>query len=572
MIKHRVLFSSCTIYLISIFPCLALTKTDSDTLIINPITFRTPSPKGWNAQYNTKVNFPIERFSWRKIWMEQTLKCDSMTNADEFDCGSWDYIWDTMIIIPKEDTTEIFKIGSFVTPYGKGIDLGGEKGWKWMYDITDYYPLLSGEVGLISGNNQELLDLKFIFIPGEPTREVLDVKNIFPPGSIKDYPMNDRYSSMYRYGALSADSVLKNTEILLRSDAQGFRIKAIISGHGHSGPDYCCEWTDKMHYYWINGQKKIQWSIWKDCGNNPIYPQGGTWPYDRAGWCPGSKVDEHSFEITDIAEPGSAISIDYKIEPVIDNRESLGFYLMSHQLFSFGPPNFKNNAEIEYVYNPNTSDNTSRMNPSLMGPKILVKNSGEKIIRNIKIIYGLVGNNISVYRWSGHLDFLEKETITLPIPSWEGISDNRQFMIKIESVNGRKDDNQLDSEYFTTVRVPQVLPNYFTVMLETNNLGRASENILIIRDIEEEVLFKLDSLEDSKIYTLPVSLNDGYYEMLFSDSNENGIDKLWWKSNQDSIGISGAIKILDKNNDKVIEFPPDFGQEIRFPFIIGEIP
>ena len=85
------------------------------------------------------------------------------------------------------------------------------------------------------------------------------MKNIFPPGSIKDYPMNDRYSSMYRYGALSADSVLKNTEILLRSDAQGFRIKAIISGHGHSGPDYCCEWTDKMHYYWINGQKKIRY-------------------------------------------------------------------------------------------------------------------------------------------------------------------------------------------------------------------------------------------------------------------------------------------------------------------------
>ena len=245
---------------------------------------------------------------------------------------------------------------------------------------------------------------------------------------------------------------------------------------------------------------------------------------------------------------------------------------MSHQLFSYGPPNFKNNAEIEYVYNPNSSDNTSRINPSLMGPKILVKNSGLRIIRNMKIVYGIMGNNLSTYRWSGVLDFLESEEITLPIPSWSGISDSKKFMIKIQSVNGRKDDNVSDNEYFTIVKIPQVLPNYFTVMLESNNLGRASENTLIIKNIDEKVLFKLDSLEDSKIYTLPVSLNDGYYEMLFSDNNENGIDRLWWKSNKDSIGTSGTIEILDKNNEKVIEFPSDFGQEIRFPFIIGTIP
>ena len=33
---------------------------------------------------------------------------------------------------------------------------------------------------ILIGNNQELLDLKFLFISGTPYREVLDVKNIFP--------------------------------------------------------------------------------------------------------------------------------------------------------------------------------------------------------------------------------------------------------------------------------------------------------------------------------------------------------------------------------------------------------
>ena len=41
-----------------------------DTLTINPITFDTPSPIGWNAQYKTNVSFP-EKNSWRKILMIQ---------------------------------------------------------------------------------------------------------------------------------------------------------------------------------------------------------------------------------------------------------------------------------------------------------------------------------------------------------------------------------------------------------------------------------------------------------------------------------------------------------------------
>ena len=51
--------------------------------------------------------------------MIQTLKCDSSTKADKYDCGEWDYIWDAMLYVPVNDTVEAFKLGSFVTPYGK---------------------------------------------------------------------------------------------------------------------------------------------------------------------------------------------------------------------------------------------------------------------------------------------------------------------------------------------------------------------------------------------------------------------------------------------------------------------
>ena len=180
-----------------------------DTLIINPITFDSPSPgPGWNVQYKAKVSFPIEIQTWSKILMLQTLKCDSSTKADEYDCGAWDYIWDATLIVEKDDRFEKFKLGSFVTPYGKRLKLGENNSWTWSYNITDYAPILNGDLDIIIGNNQELLDLKFLFIEGNPPRDVLDVKNIFPPGTKLDHSLNDKYQSVYRYSALASDSAL----------------------------------------------------------------------------------------------------------------------------------------------------------------------------------------------------------------------------------------------------------------------------------------------------------------------------------------------------------------------------
>ena len=107
------------------------TSSGADTLTLHPITFDTPSPEGWNAQYKSFVQFPETEKQWAKIIMVQTLRCDSLTKGDKYLCGEWDYIWNTFIKVPTDDTTETFSIGSFVTPYGKRLWLGGERGWEW---------------------------------------------------------------------------------------------------------------------------------------------------------------------------------------------------------------------------------------------------------------------------------------------------------------------------------------------------------------------------------------------------------------------------------------------------------
>ena len=59
------------------------------------------------------------------------------------------------------------------------------------------------------------------------------------------------------------------------------------SGHGQAG-----EFTPNISYTAkVNGNLVGGNPIWKDdCGFNAIWPQGGTWIFDRANWCPGEAV------------------------------------------------------------------------------------------------------------------------------------------------------------------------------------------------------------------------------------------------------------------------------------------
>ena len=537
-----------------------------DTLVIQPITFGTPSPEGWLAQYESTLNFPLGDISWYKILMVQTLKCDARTKADKYECGEWDYIWDTMVHVPTNDTIETFKLGSFVTPYGKRLYLGGNQGWEWTYDITDYAPILKGKLDIIVGNNQELLDLKFLFIKGVPSRDVISVENIFPFGYYDSH-----YGYTYTYGALSNNTVLTEKQIVIDPNASGYKLKAIISGHGHEGPHYCCEWVSKSHSYIINGLKMFTWNVWKDCGNNPIYPQGGTWPYDRAGWCPGTKVDEYSFELTNLVNLGDTISIDYEIETMVDESEEKGIFRMSHQLFSYGKPNFKHNVEVVDIISPSSKDEYSRINPTLSNSRIIIRNNGYEDIRRLKIRYGLKDGAKSIYRWHGKLSFLMVQEIFLPVPDWSGLSKNQLFIVEANSPNGRKDEYPIDNIKYSTVDVPIVLPKEFIVWIKTNNLGRARENSYIIRDTKGIIYFQNPFFEDDTDYKMPIKLDSGIYDFIFTDENENGIDLLWWQE-KDSVGTSGILEFNNLDGSSIHRFSPDFGEEIRMNFIVGKIP
>ena len=560
--RHAIQKASVSIQLLTL-SCVFLSAGFSqvwsgDTLKINPITFADPSPIGWNAPYKVKVNFPDDpNIEWSQILMEQTLKCDSSTAGDKFPCGEWDYIWNTFLMVPTGDTVEVFTLGSFVTPYGKRLELGGEKGWDWVYDISEYAPLLVGNRELISGNNQELLNLQFLFIKGKPPRNVLAVENIYPYGD-------------YRYEFLATDSLLKEREIVLSDEASAFRLKAVISGHGHSGPRNCCEWDSKTHTYTLNQGETYRWNVWKDCGNNPIYPQGGTWPFDRAGWCPGTKVDEYEFEITAKVSAGDTLLLDYGIENFKDDGEKDGTFRMSHQLFSYGPPSFKHDASIEAIISPTQEDQFGRMNPSCGNPIIRIGNSGQNPMRKLNIKYGIQGSRKASYTWYGDLEFLESAEVVLPSLTWKKMKSSGIFEVEISLPFGIVDENSLNNSLRSSFNKPESLPSEFVLNIQTNNLERAAENRYSIHDATGLVWYYGDAFADSTTYRFPIKLSRGCYQFVFMDDLEDGISRHWWNRNAapDQVGINGQVQIETINGDTLVTFDPDFGQELLFNFLV----
>ena len=533
----------------------------ADSIVVQVVTWEALSPEGWGAQYHKTVTFPNGDQSWAQILMIQTLKCDSTTAADQFPCGEWDYIWDTMIKVPRADTTETFSLASFVTPYGKRLDLGGERGWEWTYDVTDYAPFLQGFRNIVTGNNQELLDLKFIFIPGTPVREVLSVENIYPYGS-------------YTYAHLADDSLLTEREIVLNPQAVGYSLKARVSGHGHHGPLNCCEWDSKTHTYFINKYEKFRWNVWKDCGNNPIYPQGGTWPFDRAGWCPGTPVDEYDFELTPLVNPGDTILIDYAIEPYSENGEGEGNFRMSHQLFSYGPITHQLDAAVAEIVVPSSKQQHRRRNPSLGHPQIVIRNDGDIPLQSVVIKYGLLKGKKTRFTWFGYLEFGQEERVYLPVPRWKGLRHDQRFVVSLDAPNGRRDENRANDQRLSRVLLPVTLPNRFSISILTNNLGRARESACILTDAGGSAIYQNADFQDSTRTEIPFNLARGYYEFRFTDQMEDGISRHWWyrNSNPEFIGINGEIQFTAQDSTVLQSFPPDFGEEIRFGFWIGRLP
>lgn len=458
------------------------------------------------------------------------------------------------------ELTDQYEIGRFITPYGINLDLG-PSGFTWTYDVTDYAPLLQGNVDLSAGNQQELIDLKFLFIKGTPPRDVLKIDRIW--GEFASYSYKD----------LSDDKKLSAVTIPLLDNAKQFKVKTRLTGHGHQSNNgqypHCCEWKDNTHSFLVNDKTVSTWHIflYDECALNPVYPQGGTWPGSREGWCPGDLVREHEIEITKNIS-GNTVKLDYDISKVPANNQGMGSgnYVVAMDLIEYSDLKFNKDIEINQVITPNKEPYYSRKNPICSNPMVEIKNNGKETVNSIKFKYKVSGGQEFIYNWNGELLSMGKSTISLPIPGssfWIGDA-NKKFEIEAWLEDNKMDDNPETNKFWTYFNLPDLYPETILLNYQTNR--RPGDYTYQVLDINDKVVFSKTDLSPETNYLDTLKLPKGCYTLQLIDPYNEGLS--YWA---DTAQGNGFIRILDIRSKPLKAFNPDCGKGINYSFNLGDI-
>ena len=443
-------------------------------------------------------------------------------------------------------TDSKFELMSFVTPYGLGLDMG-VNGETWTFDMTDYSPILKGDHRMTierGGQWQEDLDIKFLFIVGTPPAEVKDISQIWRI----DYPS---------YTDIISNKFFEPRDIPLDASGEYFKIRSAITGHGQEG-----EFIPRTHYVDIDGgTKEFNWQVWKTCGGNPIYPQGGTWIYDRAGWCPGMATDVQEYDITDMVTPGATVNIDYGI----NTASGTSRYIVNHQLVTYGAANFNLDAAIVDILSPSSKIEYARTSSVCEDPQVIIRNTGKTELTSLVIEYW-VNNSTTpqTFTWSGSLNFMEEEVVSLPSADalWDDLSGTGKdvFNVEVKSPNNGADGYALNNTMSSDFEVPHVFPNSFYIWFKTNSVG--SDNSYTIEDQYGNQIFSKSGLANNTHYRDTFNLAPGCYVLKLIDNSGNGIS--FWANNDGS----GLFQIRKLPSGIVKSFQGDFGNFHTYNFTI----
>jgi len=445
-----------------------------------------------------------------------------------------------------------FELLSLVTPYGNGLDLGKD-GKTFVFDLTDFTPVLRGKKLLtmeMGGEWQEEIDIRFAFIKGTPEREILDISNIWP------------FDRGY-FSEITGNTKFEPREMALPAPAAHYELRLSVTGHEQNG-----EFTPKKHFINAsgNGSRKQQFDVWKECASNPIYPQGGTWLIDRAGWCPGAATDLHRFVITPQVAAGGKVTLDYGVElPALTQAN----YLVSAQVVSYGPYRFKNDLSLEEILRPSTGRvEFERLNPSCSNPIISIRNSGSEILKSCVIQYGKKGGKTWTHNWTGNLNPSATIQVVLPVPeeSYLGNDPTGEFEVTISQPNGQMDENPENNRQTSLYRMVDTYGTNLHFEFKTNGVGADSRYRIV--NSKGEVVIQRTGMAGNTIYREELNLPPGCYTIFVEDQSHDGL-YFWFYSNLGS-GFARLSRKVNTNYATLKNFNPDFGSGFQYDFVIQE--
>lgn len=519
-----------------------------DTVLI------TTDPGGsGHTEYPRWGVFPSSATKYSKVLLRMKFACPNVAGLT---CGEWDYL--NWIYVRRthsvNDTSKNVSLATFITPYGHFWP--NTWNFEWVMDVTDYSPLLHDSVEIeydhtgyeASNDRGWRVTLEFICIEGQPGLEPIRVENL--------------YNGSYCYGCNgnSIENFLTEKTVTAAGEEGVLRFRINQTGHGSDGTG-CGEFCNKLRtVYWDSGFVE-QAPVWRYCGINPLFPQYGTWLYDRANWCPGAPVKPSTYDFVVAGNSTHKLNVD--MEDYIDN--GAGNYMITSQVIHFKPNIYTEDAELYDVIAPSDKDEMLRFNPVCANPKVIIKNNGSNPLTKAEIKYGIQGDYIYTYFWNGYLKTNEKEEVDLPNLFYSQTPSSNTFTAWIDYPNGLPDNYNYNDTARTFAAMPPVHDSTLIVVIKTNK--NPQETTWKIYDSNSNVVDSNNATNYANltVYRDTLHLTDGCYELDINDAGGDGLDFNW--ANGQGVGF---IRLTRINNQVIKSFPADFGSGLRYQFYVGQ--
>jgi hypothetical protein len=548
--------------------------TGDTTIVIAHTNSNLNSPPSNDDEW---VVFPNTSTRYRQVIMKFTLGCGTPN------CSGWDYTVNASLgkkdgtvdatIVSIDTTTndttwsytdhvDFIEVGRLITPYGTYMannSNGYNSSWThpYYYDVTDYVQLLKDSVNVRvhydGWTDAFSAKIEFLFIEGTPSRTVQDVQQIY--NTYIGYPNSAAF-----------ENIASSKSMFIASGTTSAKVLVIMTGHGSQG-----EFDPHSFQINVNGTEVGNRLLWNyNCGVNPIAPQGGTWLFNRANWCPGEKVPVYEFDITPFITPGQYANIDLDFDDfVIGNGESAGYGISAH-LITYSAQQ-DNDVMLEEIIAPNSDKPYLHWNPISTQPKVKIKNTGKLPLTYAEIAYKVVGGQTWYYEWRGNLAPFQSEEVLLPAFSWNGLdTTNCRFTATASWPNNVPDEfeanNTLESSFVHT----PVLDSSFIISFRANN--HPEENWYVVKNEFGDTISFKSGLNASTTYRDTLVMQSGSYtfDMFDYDAGWGCGDGIsFWLNTQNGYETTGQLRFLKLNNQVIKNFSGDFGSNIHYEFTVG---
>lgn len=517
-------------------------------------TVVTDPSKGVRSHLGWGV-FPAPEVPVRKITMLVTLGC-----PDTIRCADWDYS-DRIELVRsggKGGKPLGYEIGRLITPYGGFY--GRTWNFTWEVDVTDFSMILRDSIlvdFMHSGYEPNhdrgwMLTLTFEVITGTPAWVPVSFTEIW----------DDHF--VYGDPEKNIDELLTPESFTAHPEAHFARLRVIQTGHGMDAPDNCAEFCSKYREVWFDGAMIQKRQLWKKCGDNPVYPQAGTWIFDRGNWCPGDLIQPEWFYLR--VEPGHKHTVAMVMEPYTATRQNNGHQVISAYLIQYRKVETLHDVAMEEILVPSGKDLHSRLNPAAANPVVKIRNLGGIVVTEMEIEYGIRGFELQSYRWRGRLDPQQHTEIILP-----GLiqcrSEECLFVCRVTQVNGSVDAYPADN---LTTSLFKAAPEHAPVMVFrflTNN--QPEHNGWRLEDAQGRTIreVKPGTLKPATQYTDTFRLLTGAYVLTLIDTAGDGLE-FWYNTK----GGRGEAMLLDAEGKILKSFESDCGSGWSYQFSVGDRP